>query len=116
MKKMVLMFTFLLMMVLSCNIAFAGQQDFVLTNRTGAIITEVYVSPTSYDDWQKDVLGNNILHNKYKTKIVFKNGARSTLWDLKVVTENGDELVYTKFNLKKVSQITIRGNGDADYE
>src|SRR5207247_6179210 len=49
----------------------AGKQDFILHNKTGVEIHEVYVSPVSTDDWEEDVLGKGTLSDGEMVKISF---------------------------------------------
>src|SRR4051812_21866956 len=41
---------------------FADQRDFRLHNRSGAVITHVYVSPASSDYWGEDVLETDVVY------------------------------------------------------
>jgi phosphoribosyl-AMP cyclohydrolase len=40
-----------------------GKQDFTLHNKTGYTISEVYVSAANTDDWEEDVLGDDVLNS-----------------------------------------------------
>ena len=98
-----------------------GKQDFTLVNRTGYTVNEIYVAPTSSDDWQEDVLGQDQLENGQRVDISFPRRARSCVWDIKVVYEDEDEAQWRRVNLCEVSTITIRynrksGETSATYE
>jgi hypothetical protein len=102
--------------------AFAeSKQDFDLVNRTGYTIDKVFVSPTSSDDWQNDVLGRDVLDEKETVHIRFNRAAKTCKWDLKVVYSDGEEAEWDEFDLCEVSKITIRysrksGETSATYE
>lgn len=103
-----LMFGFVAAMVLAGSAAvFAGQQDFVLVNKTGLVIDELYVSPTTTDEWEEDVLGVDTLANGAKVTVKFSREETACSWDLKIVDEDGDEVVWTKLDLCKAEEITL---------
>jgi len=107
---------FFVVLLSTTTIAFAGAQDFTLVNHTGHDITAVYVSPSSADNWQEDILGNRTLDNGYKLPITFSRNATSTYWDLKVVFANGSSSSWSHFNLKAINTITLNRDRTASYE
>ena len=87
--------------------AFADPRDFDLVNRTGATISEVYVSPANQTDWGEDVLGNNVLKTGQKLTIKFTRfAAGDCIYDVKVVLDSGDER-SGQFNLCQTSTVTV---------
>lgn len=48
--------------------------------------------------------------------IVFNPGDKVTYWDIRIEDKSGDFLEWDKFNLKKISKITLMKNGDAVFE
>lgn len=84
------------------------QLDFELLNRTGLIIAELYVSPTSDDEWGEDVLGRDILRHGETVEIQFSRKERECFWDMRIVDEDDDEVVWEKLNLCEASHITLR--------
>ncbi|QNM82756.1 hypothetical protein H8M03_12345 [Sphingomonas sabuli] len=98
-----------------------GKQDFTLVNRTGYTINEVYVAPTKSDEWEEDVLDQDVLDNGASVGIGFSKKESTCNYDIKVVFEDGDEADWRKFDLCTVSKVTIfynRKTGDttAQYE
>jgi hypothetical protein len=92
-----------------------ARQDFVLSNRTGYELSEIYVSPTKSDDWQDDVLGQDTLENGQRVHIRFKRATTTCRWDLKVVYKVDDSsAVWRDINLCEVENITIRYNKSTD--
>lgn len=85
--------------------------DFTLVNRTGLTIMEVYLSPTSSDEWGEDVMGKDVLANREKVDIVFSSAETECNWDLKVVDEDDDSIEWTKLNLCIASEITLMYEG-----
>lgn len=98
-----------------------GKQDFTLINKTGYPINEVYVSPSQSDDWQEDVLGQDVLNSGQYVNINFSRKTSACKWDLQVVYSDGETSAWENFDLCKTSNITIyynRKNGKtwAEYE
>ena len=85
--------------------------DFTLVNKTGLTIDEVYLSPTNDDKWGKDVMGKDVLKNGDKVDITFSSSETSCNWDLKVVDEEKDEIEWTKLDLCKAEEITLKYEG-----
>jgi len=108
MKK--LLFAFVAAMVVAGSMAVfaaSGEQDFVLINKTGLTIDEFYVSPTTTNDWEEDVLGVDVLKNGEHVTIKFSRDTTACQWDLKIVDEEGDAVVWTNINLCKAEEITL---------
>jgi hypothetical protein len=82
--------------------------DFTLVNKTGLIIMEVYLSPTTDAKWGEDVMGADILDDDEKVDITFSSAETECNWDLKIVDEDDDEVVWTKLNLCTASEITLK--------
>ncbi len=100
-----------LLLTLSAVTFAAPQQrknlDFTLVNKTGVDIMEVYLSPTSDNEWGEDVMGKDILENGQKVDITFSSAETECNWDLKVVDEDDDNIVWTKLNLCTANEITL---------
>lgn len=98
--------------------ALAGTQDFTLVNKTGETINNLHVSETSKDDWEEDVLGDEVLEDGESLEIGF-DGKDACSWDLMVKNEEGDNLYWRKIDLCTVSKVTLRCNKkgcSAEYE
>ena len=92
-----------------------ARQDFVLVNRTGYVLSEVYVSPNKADDWQEDVLGQDTMDDGQRVHIRFKRSTSTCRWDLKVVYKVDDSsAVWRNINLCEIETITIRYNKNTD--
>ena len=95
------------------TVAFAGRrgsQDFVLENGTGRIITEIYLSPTSSNEWiYQDELGKNqVLWPGQEIFLDFDPQDNVQYWDIKVVYDNGNEEYWYGLDLFRIYHITIR--------
>jgi hypothetical protein len=87
-----------------------GRQDFALTNKTGYDIHRVFVSPSSADDWEDDVLGEDVLGNGETVNIHFSRASKACKWDLMVVYEDESEATWEDFDLCTVSKIIVKYN------
>jgi hypothetical protein len=93
-----------------------SRQDFVLVNKTGYDISEVYISPAKADDWEDDILGSDEnFDDDTQREIKFHRVGKTCFWDLKVVYDEDDSsAVWHDIDLCKVSKITIRYNKKSD--
>ena len=113
MKKLILAATMLV--GFTGAVAAQSKQDFVLVNRTGYDISELYVSPAKKDDWEEDILGDDGLEDGDSQTIRFKGTGSVCIWDLKVVYEEDDSsAVWHDIDLCKISKITIRYDRKSD--
>jgi hypothetical protein len=102
--------------------AFAGDQDFVIHNKTGYTISEVYVSPAKSSDWESDILGRDVLAEGDRTEIHFSRSEDTCRWDLKVVYEDDDSSAeWAALDLCTISVVTLKysrksGETSADIE
>lgn len=87
--------------------AFAGQQDFLLLNRTGIEIRELYVSPHDAEDWQEDVLRSNTLRNGASVRVSFSSRERADEWDIKIVDGDGESLEWSRLDFYRISLVTL---------
>ncbi len=110
-----------LALLLLVSAAHAGDQDFVLVNKTGVEINSLYVAPSSSDDWEEDILGQDTLASGDSVTIKFHRTETAAHWDLRVEDSEGNSITWTGFNLFKVEQITLffnkeTGKATAKYE
>ena len=89
----------------------AGDQDFVLVNKTGYAIDEVYVAPANEKEWGEDIMGQDTLDNGDKVTIEFSHKEKECAWDMKIVFSDQEEAVWEDFDLCKVREITLRYEG-----
>jgi hypothetical protein len=91
--------------------ALAQDADFVLTNKTGYPIREVYVSPSKSKAWGGDVLGKHIINHNEAWKLTFPKNASQCVQDMKIVfDDDASEVVWEEFNLCEIDKITLTYN------
>ncbi len=99
--------------------SYAGKQDFLLVNKTGIDIHEVYIAPHSSEEWQDDVMGKGMLVSGKSVKINFERQTKTKIWDLKVVDKDGKATVWQNLNLLEISKVTLHldeGKATAEVE
>ena len=84
-----------------------GELDFTLHNETGKVLKEVYVGPTSSDEWGSDVMGKDVVGDGESVHISFHPKATAKHWDLKIVFDDDKSTVWTNFDLTTIDDITI---------
>lgn len=96
--------------------ALAGDQDFVLNNETGFEIHELYVSPTSTNEWEEDVLGADTLADGESTTITFDDAEEEGNWDIMIRDAEGNEHFWHNIDLINTAEITIQGDDDFNVD
>lgn len=95
---------------LTSSVAFAGNADFTLSNRTGYDIREVYLSASNRDAWGKDRMGDIVLE-KGKSRVFKFNSSAACKQDLKVVFDDDEsEIEWKGFDLCEINKITLKYN------
>ncbi len=99
---------FLALSIASPNVSLASDADFVLKNRTGYQIDEVYVSKHSSKNWGSDVMGTGALGEGEYVKIVFPHGSGACHFDIKVKYHEDDSTVeWSDVNLCEYEAISL---------
>jgi hypothetical protein len=96
-------------------VADEAKQDFRLVNKTGYELKALYVAPSKSDDWQDDVLGQDVLADGQAVNVHFSPKTKVCMYDLKVVYSDDDSnAVWEKIDLCSVEKITIHYNRKSD--
>ncbi|MFN7753425.1 MAG: Tat pathway signal protein [Pseudomonadota bacterium] len=84
-----------------------GDPTFDLVNAGSVSIFEVYVSPSSINDWGRDVLGSSVISGGNRHRI--RPAASSEcVFDIKVVYRGGGAEERRRQNLCEISSLTFR--------
>jgi len=94
-------------LLLAASAAFAGDQDFVLHNRTGVEIHKLHISPHSSDEWGEDILGKDTMVDGETLEIKFHRTEKAAHWDLRVEDSEGHSIVWENLNLLEISEVTL---------
>ncbi len=90
-------------------------------NKTGVVINNLHISPSSSDDWGADILGQDALDTDQSLDIKFHPRENVCKWDLKVKDSSGNSLEWTDLDLCKAVKITLhwdasKGTGTATID
>lgn len=88
---------------------FAGTQDFTLVNQTGVDVYGLFISESANQDWEEDVLGQDILLDGGRVNISF-SGRNACLWDVMVTDSVGDSLEWSGINLCEATVVVLHCN------
>jgi hypothetical protein len=105
--------------IATMSLAFAGDQDFTVVNKTGVEIHKLFVAPHSSDEWGEDILGKDTLGDGESVDIKFGNRAKAAHWDLKIEDSKGNYVTWESLNLLEISKVTLHfkdGSATADVE
>lgn len=81
--------------------------DFTFNNSTNYPVYELYVSSNSTDNWEEDVLAEDILPPNQSTRVNFSGDPNSCLFDIKAVFKDGSYREDYKIDLCTVSEVTL---------
>ena len=98
----------LLFVASSVSIAQNRRLDFELLNETGLVIMEVYVSPTDSREWGEDIMGRDVLGDGETVEIQFSRRETACEWDLRIIDEDEDEVVWTALDLCTAEHVTLQ--------
>lgn len=88
------------------GIAEAADRRVKIVNKTGYTIVRFYGSNTGSNDWEEDILGNDVLRSGSSVTINFDDGSGYCKFDFKAVFEDGDVLVKQNVNVCELSTFT----------
>ncbi len=85
----------LTMSVAICALALpaaAEDLEFDLNNHSGGALTEFYASPHNVNNWEEDILGQDVLMDGESTRITIADGRSQCDYDLKMVFKDGTDM------------------------
>jgi len=113
MSKKVSVFLMLAAVFVLLSYATVEAAVILIKNSTGADIYEIYVSDSGSDDWEEDVLGNDVLENGETLRLRISGSYRK--FDMSTVDGYGNSVSW--YGLPgNVNQITIYRDGTAEYK
>ncbi len=83
----------------------AGIQDFYVVNDGAVAIWYIHVSPNYADDWEEDVLGNDVLMSGDQFGITMTGYGNHCFFDIKVEDANGYAEAFYDVNLCEVTYV-----------
>jgi hypothetical protein len=85
--------------------------DFTLVNKTGYDLKEVYVGPTTSEDWGDNII-TETLKDGESLALKFHEKATAQKWDIKVVYTDGETAWWKGYKLTEISKITLYWSKD----
>jgi hypothetical protein len=82
-------------------------QDFTVVNKTGVVISALYITPHDAEVWGDDILGADTMRDGETLDITFSRKEKSELWDLRVEDKNGAALEWEGLNLLAIDTLTL---------
>jgi len=79
---------------------------FTLNNFSALGLVEFYTSPEETDDWEEDILGENILPPGMSGEVLIADGSTQCIYDLLFVMSDGQELEDT-VNMCELASYTL---------
>src|SRR5947207_15667868 len=102
-------FPFFLFILLGIANAFASDLDFTLVNQTARSFEGLYITASDNKDWDANLLlDGKVLAAGAKIQMRFKNDARSEIWDLNLVDDEGLSVTFDKVKLAGVDTVTLK--------
>ncbi|MBI1417001.1 MAG: hypothetical protein GC146_07255 [Limimaricola sp.] len=85
----------------------AEDLQWTLINNTDTAVVEFYTSPTTTNDWQSDVLSNDVLEPGATATVTIADGETVCDYDLKFVFKDGSTLEDT-VNMCEMGSYTLQ--------
>jgi hypothetical protein len=89
------------------NSALAADRKVKIINKTKTPIFGFYASRTATDDWEEDILGEDVIMPGESMVINIDDGSGACKFDFKGEFEDGDEVVKTKVDVCKISEFSF---------
>ena len=100
---------FLFILLIGVANAFASDLDFTLVNQTARSFEGLYITASDNKDWDANILlDGKVLAAGAKIQVRFKNDARSEIWDLNLVDDEGLSVTFDKVKLAGVDTVTLK--------
>jgi hypothetical protein len=82
-------------------------QDFTMTNNTGMILVDVYISPDNSNNWGSDVIPKDLILDGETFEFKFGVDQEHCVWDIKFTADDGVEYYMQDVNLCTITSITL---------
>lgn len=106
-KSVLAVVALLLAAVLTTSAAFACNKNFVVYNKSDSTITKFYVSPHASDDWEDNVLRDDIEPDTHARIDMSADTRPNSMYDVKAVFDGGDHSEGGNINLCRARSIYI---------
>lgn len=80
---------------------------FTLKNHSSYAVMEFYASPHDVDDWEEDILGEDVLPSRSEIEITIADARTQCAYDLRFVFEDGDVVERGGVDLCRTGSYTL---------
>jgi hypothetical protein len=86
----------------------AQSQDFSMTNNTGMILIDVFISPNDENNWGSDVIPKDLILDGETFNFTFTGvAADKCVWDIMFTAEDGVKYYMQNVDLCSITSITL---------
>lgn len=96
-----------LALALMASTASALDRQVNVNNLTGSVMTEFYASNTGEDNWQEDILGEQVVGAGETATINIDDGSGFCKYDFRAVFDDGTEVIAADNNVCEISDFNI---------
>lgn len=75
-----------------------------IINATGVTMTHFYASNSGRNDWEEDILGQDVLRAGARIRINIDDGSGACIYDFKALFADGDELIRYRINVCQITE------------
>lgn len=106
-KRFLLMSAIAVTALASSNAALAADRKVKVINKTKTPIFAFYASRTSSNDWEEDILGDDVIMPGSSLVINIDDGSGACKFDFKGEFEDGEEVVKANVDVCKISEFSF---------
>lgn len=108
MKKALFIFIVLMGLALFSQSANAQNQNFSITNNTGMILIDVFISPSASDNWGSDVIPKDMILDGETFDFTFTGvDPDHCSWDILFTADDGVKYYMRGVDLCSITSITL---------
>lgn len=109
MKRSLFIFAAVLMLfVFGSSLKAQSNQDFSMTNHTGMILVDVFISPSSADNWGPDVIPKDMILDGETFNFTFTGvDPQHCSWDILFTADDGNKYYMRGVDLCSITSITL---------
>lgn len=108
MKKTLLSLFVLGVLFLFNSTTQAQSQDFSMTNNTGMVLIDVFISPSDSETWGPDVIPKDMIADGETFNFTFTDvSPEKCMWDIMFTAEDGVKYYMRDVNLCEITTITL---------
>ena len=84
-----------------------GKLDFNLINFTGTVLWSVYLSPSTSNGWEENILGGTMFKDGDKLNVHFDPNEKNVKWDMRIEGVDGHYAEWKQLDLREISEMTL---------